>query len=398
MKKVVIIGPAYPLRGGLATFNQRLAEELERHHFPTIIYTFKLQYPPFLFPGKTQLDTDQNTNGLDIRSCIHSMNPLNWIKVAKEIAELQPDLVICRYWIPFFGPCLGSILRLIKRHSRARIVALVDNLIPHERRLGDNISTRYFLTPVDDFLVMSHKVKKDIEALGLNKPVIKLSHPIYDNYGPGVSKPDALKFLGLPADASYILFFGFIRRYKGLDLLVKAMADPLLKNSKVRLIVAGEFYEKEEIYRKLIERQAITDQVLIFPDYVSNHDVKYYFSACDLVVLPYRSASQSGISQIAFHYGKPVLATGVGGLPEMVRDGVNGFITDPGSTEIAQSIRRFLDSPHRDTICENILRDQHKFSWSGFTLDFLLQLGMHRIPKKGNFLTNGSARVFACSE
>ena len=374
MKKVVIIGPAYPLRGGLATFNQRFAKELKLYQIDPIIYTFTLQYPSFFFPGKTQIDTDQPRNGVDIHAEINSINPLNWIKVAKEIASLQPDYIICRYWIPFFGPSLGSILRLIKKNCDAKIVALVDNLIPHERRFGDQLLTKYFVAPIDYFLVMSEKVKRDIEAFNIDKPIIRLMHPIFDNYGPKVSRADALEHLGLPEDMTYVLFFGFVRKYKGLDLLLNAMTNPILKNSNIKLIVAGEFYEKEGKYRNMIKLQKLSDKVIMYPDYVPNKEVKYYFSASDLVVLPYRSASQSGISQIAFHYAKPILITDVGGLPEIVDDGHNGFIVEARPDSIAAGMKQFLDRKDKCNLSKYILENNEKFSWSRFTQDLLSQL------------------------
>ncbi len=381
MKKAVIIGPAYPLRGGLATFNHRFAEELTLNHIHPVIYTFNLQYPSFLFPGKSQLDTDQTDHGLDIRPRINSLNPFNWVKVAREIAGLKPDLIICHYWIPFFGPSLGTILRLIKKKCKTKIVALVDNLIPHEKRLGDKLLTRYFMEPIEYFLVMSDKVKKDIDVLGLNKPIIKLTHPVYDNYGTGVPRSEGLRFLGLPSDSTYLLFFGFVRKYKGLDLLIQAMADPLLRQAKIKLIVAGDFYEKENKYRELIERHAISEKVIVHPSYVPDKDVKYYFGACDLVVLPYRTASQSGISQIALHFAKPVLITDVGGLPEIVDDGINGFIARPEPDQIAAGIVRFLEEKNKSVIHGNILKCHDQFSWSDFTRSFLRQLEFSLPPR-----------------
>jgi glycosyltransferase involved in cell wall biosynthesis len=374
MKKAIIIGPAYPYRGGLAAFNQRFARELDLNGFHTIIYTFKLQYPSIFFPGKTQVDTEQDCQGLDIRPRINSINPLNWIQVGNEIVKLDPDIVICRYWIPFFGPSLGTILRFVKRQCSAEIIALVDNFIPHEKRLGDWTFTNYFLGPIDSFLVMSDKVRNDLRRAGQRKPVIKLPHPVYDNYGARVDRAKALRQLGLPMDKTYLLFFGFVRKYKGLDLLIKAMADPILKKTGVTLIIAGEFYEKEEKFRSLIQKENVSEQVILYPQYIPDTRVKYFFSASDLVVLPYRSASQSGISQIAFNFWKPVLITDVGGLAEIVEEGLNGFVTLPEPEHIAQGIRRFLEVREKVDFTSNIRQRNDLFSWDAFTTNLLLQL------------------------
>ncbi|MBK8501185.1 MAG: glycosyltransferase [Saprospiraceae bacterium] len=374
MKTAVIIGPAYPLRGGLATFNHRFAEELNNSDLHTIIYTFKLQYPSFLFPGTSQLDFEQNYNDLEIRPRINSLDPFNWRKVAGEIVALNPDIVICRYWLPLLAPCLGSILKLVKKKCNAKIIGLVDNLIPHEHRPGDKVLTTYFMSSIDYFVVLSEKVRQDIASFKVNKPIIKLPHPVYDSYGESVSKEESRDRLGLEHQSTYLLFFGFVRPYKGLDLLLKALADPVLTDSSVNLIIAGEFYEKIDRYKQLIESLKIGQRIRLCPGYVPNQEVKYYFSACDLVALPYRSATQSGIAPIAFNFGKPVLTTNVGGLPETVREGINGFVSDPRPESIAQGVKRFLDSHQRNLFSKNILSSNHLYSWSAFTRVFLSQL------------------------
>ncbi len=378
LKKVVIIGPAYPYKGGLAAFNQRLAEELEWKGIHTIIFTFSLQYPGVFYPGKTQFSPDVSSNSsLDIRPRINSINPFNWIKVAREIAELEPDVVICRYWMPYFALSLGSMLRIIKRNCSTQIVGLVDNLIPHERRLGDSLLTTYFMEAVDTFIVLSTKVHKDIESLKLNKPILKLHHPIYDQYGSQVSRKKALDYLQLQNGVTYLLFFGFVRKYKGLDMLLKALADPILRKANVKLIIAGEFYERKKKYLNLIRRLDIEDLVIIYPYYIPDRKVRYFFSASDLVVLPYRSATQSGIAQIALNFVRPVLISDVGGLTETVEDGCNGFISTPNSKGLARGISRFLNFKDKSHIQECIFDNQEQFSWNIFTRNLSEAIGIN---------------------
>lgn len=382
MKTAVIIGPAYPLRGGLAAFNHRFAQELAANDLETIIYTFKLQYPSFLFPGTSQEDYDQPFSDLEIRPVINSLDPLNWRRVAREIAALKPDLVICRYWLPFLAPCLGSILKLIRKRCSVRTIGLIDNLIPHEQRPGDKMLTTYFLSSVDYFLTLSENVRQDIIKLKLNKPIIKLYHPVSDHYGQTVSEDESRERLGLDNLDTYLLFFGFVRPYKGLDLLLKAMADPVLKEAKVGLIIAGEFYEKIDHYQRLIEFLDLKKRIRLSVGYVPNDEVRYYFGACDLVTLPYRSATQSGIAPIAFSFGKPVLTTNVGGLPETVQDGITGFISDPDPESIARGVKNFLDSNNRNLFSRNIRIANQQMSWRLFVKEFLRHVDIGANPGK----------------
>ena len=232
-KHIVIIGPAYPLRGGLASYNERLAREFQHQGHQVTIFTFSLQYPGFLFPGTTQYSSDPAPKDLDIHIAINSVNPLNWFRIGSKIKNLKPDLVVVRYWLPFMGPCLGTILRRIKNNGHTRIVCIADNIIPHESRPGDKAFTRYFIKPVDTFITMSEKVMKDLALFAAKKPATLVPHPLYDNFGDPVGKDAARKHLGLSPADKILLFFGFIRHYKGLDILLDAMA--LLKDTGIRL-------------------------------------------------------------------------------------------------------------------------------------------------------------------
>ena len=331
--KIVIIGPAYPLRGGLATYDERLAKEFSDKGFDISIYTFSLQYPKILFPGSSQYSTEKPPVGLNIEVCINSINPFNWIKTGNRLKSLKPDIIIVRFWLPFMGPCLGTILRIAKRNHHTKIVCIADNIIPHEKRPGDHAFTRYFLKPVDAFITMSEKVLIDLRKSGNNNPARFVAHPLYDNFGDKINKVDARNELKLCQEEKIILFFGFIRKYKGLDILMEAMKILKEKNSGIKLLVAGEFYEDKTAYDNLINRLGLKDVLILHTDFIRDQDVKYYFCAADCVVQPYRNATQSGVTPLAYHFEKPMVVTNVGGLPSLVPDKV-GLIAEPEPEKI----------------------------------------------------------------
>lgn len=362
MKKVVLLSPAYPLRGGIANFTERLAREFNTMVFEVTIYTFSLQYPAFLFPGKTQLSTDPPPDDLNIKVVINSINPLNWLKVGRELRRLKPDWLIVMYWLPFMGPCLGTIARLVKRNRFTKTISIVHNLIPHEKRVGDLVFTKYFLKPIDGLVVLSQSVLKQVQAL-TDKPVLRTVHPIYDNFGEAVAREEALQQLELDAAKQYLLFFGFIRDYKGLDLLLEAMADERIQAMNLRLLVAGEFYGNEAHYNELIEKLGIQDQLVLRNAFIPSEAVKYYFGAADLVVQPYRRATQSGISQIAYHFEKPMVVTDVGGLSEIVGHGAAGYVVDVSPRAIADAIIDFYTSNTSARLIEGLRQNKARFSW-----------------------------------
>lgn len=363
---IAVIGPAHPLRGGgISTFNERLAEVLQEQGHQVTIYSFSLQYPSFLFPGKSQFTDEPAPKGLRIKSIINSINPLNWLSVGRQIKEAKHDLVIVRYWLPFMGPCLGTILRIVRKNKHTRILCIADNVIPHEKRPGDLQFTKYFLKPVDVFITMSKDVLQDLKQF-TDKPAKFNPHPVYDNYGSAVSKEEACKKLQLDPSGKYILFFGFIRKYKGLDLLLEAMNDERIKAANIKLIVAGEFYGDKDFYDQFIDQYKLRDHIHLFTEFIPNDEVRYYFGAADLVVQPYRTATQSGITQVAYHFEKPMVVTNVGGLAEVVPDGKVGYVTESDPKQIADAILKFFQPGSIPNLHENLLAEKQKYSWETF--------------------------------
>jgi glycosyltransferase involved in cell wall biosynthesis len=369
---IIIIGSAHPLRGGgISTFNERLAEVLQQEGHNVTIYSFSLQYPSFLFPGKNQFTDEPAPKDLKIRSVINSINPLNWIKTGRQIKKERPDLIIVRYWIPFMGPALGTIIRGAKRNIHTKVISILDNVIPHEKRPGDVPFTRYFLKPIDAFVCMSREVLRDLRKFEPLKPALFSPHPVYDNYGSMLNKAEARENLGIAPQGRYIMFFGFIRKYKGLDILLEAMADERFARENIKLIVAGEYYGDREEYEALIDKLNIRDRLHLFTDFIPNSEVRNYFSAADVVVQPYRTATQSGISQIAYHFEKPMIVTNVGGLPEIVPDDVVGFVTEVDKKAIADAIIRFYDENKEAQFSDNLKEEKKKYSWDYFTQNII---------------------------
>lgn len=364
MAKVIIIGPGHPLRGGgLTTFNHRLAKEFIQEGDDCWICSFSLQYPSFLFPGKSQYSDGPAPAGLTIRSWINSVNPFNWIKTGRRLKKEKADIILVRYWLPFMGPALGTILRRVKKNKHSRIICLADNVIPHEKRFGDKPFTRYFLKSCDAFITMSEQVLKDLRSFEPQKPALLVPHPLYDNFGAAVAKETARKELGLPVAGKLILFFGFIRKYKGLDMLLEAMSDPRVKAAGIQLLVAGEFYEDEKKYQEQIDRLGIREQLFMRTDFIPDEKVKYFLCAADVVVQPYRSATQSGVSPLAYHFEKPMIVTNVGGLPDLVPHEKAGLVTEPQPAAIAESLLRFYQLGE-DYFIPHLRREKEKYSWS----------------------------------
>ncbi len=361
MAKVVIIGPAHPLRGGLATFNHRLANEFIAMGHQCVLYSFSLQYPSILFPGKTQYTHEPPPQGIAIYSVINSINPFNWLRVGKQIRKENADIVVVRYWLPFMGPALGTILRQVKKNHRTQVVCIADNIIPHEKRPGDKQFTNYFIPPIDRFITMSNKVLTDLKTL-TNKPATLVQHPLYDNFGSIVSKSEAKAYLGLSPNENIILFFGFIRKYKGLDLLLEAI--PALKHQlpNLKVLVAGEFYEDEKPYLDLIERIQIQDALLLHTHFIADSEVKYYLCAADVLVQPYKNATQSGVTPLAYHFEKPMVVTRVGGLPDLVPNEKCGLVADPNHRAITDAIIRFYELGANHFIPQ-LRIEKNKYSW-----------------------------------
>ncbi len=366
-KRILILGSAHPLRGGgIATFNERMAKAFVDQGHEVLIVSFSLQYPKILFPGKSQHTDEPAPENLKIVSWLNSMNPINWINTARKIKKWSPDVMIVRYWIPFMGPCLGTVSRLVRRNNKTKVIAIVDNAIPHEKRSGDKIFTKWFTGSVDAFVTMSKQVLQDLNQFNKTKPRVFSLHPLYDNFGEIVSKSDACKKLNLPENQTYLLFFGFIRDYKGLDWLLNALVDERLKRKSFKLVIAGEYYSNREMYENLVAELGLSDSLVMRTDFIANEDVKYYFSLADLIVQPYKSATQSGVTQVAYHFEKPILTSNVGGLAEIVLDGKTGIIVEPDVKSIATGIERFLYSMESVDYQEEIRKEKQKYSWDVF--------------------------------
>jgi glycosyltransferase involved in cell wall biosynthesis len=378
--KIVIIGPAHPLRGGgLATFNERLAKEFQTQGHEVIIYTFSLQYPSFIFPGSSQYSNEAAPEGLSIKVCINSINPFNWIKTGYCLKKENADLILVRYWLPLMGPCLGSILRIAKKNKHVKVVCIADNIIPHEKRFGDKPFTRYFIKPVDAFITLSEKVLSDLRLFEKDKPAKAVLHPLYDNFGEKVSKEAARNYLKIAQNEKIILFFGFIRRYKGLDILLDAMKilnslnysplGPALAGTDgggSKLLIAGEFYEDRKPYDEQILQLGITSDLLLHTHFIADSEVKYYLCAADVVVQPYRNATQSGVTPLAYHFEKPMIVTNVGGLPALVPDNKTGLIAEPDAVSLAKKITEYFQKGEHYFL-PYIIEEKKKLSWATLT-------------------------------
>ena len=373
-KKVIIIGPAHPLRGGLASFDQRLCKQFLDEGYDCSIFSFSLQYPSFLFPGTTQYSTDPAPEGLKIYSVINSIHPMNWIHNGNQIKNLRPDIVVVRYWLPLMGPALGTILRRVKKNKYTRIVAITDNIIPHEKRFGDIPFTRYFLKSCDAFITMSEKVMKDLKQFVADKPAKQVLHPLYDNFGSPVPKAEARKKLGIEENIPLILFFGFIRKYKGLDMLLRAMKLLQAPNSRLptpnlptgqagyRLLIAGEYYEDKNQYTQLIDELGIKENLILRTDFIPDSEVKYYLSAADVVIQPYRNATQSGVTPLAYHFEKPMIVTNVGSLPDLVPHEKVGLVCEPEPASIAAAIERYFQLGE-NYFLPHLRNEKEKYGW-----------------------------------
>lgn len=361
--KIIILGPAHPYRGGIADTDESFAAALSKQGHDTQIFTFSLQYPNFLFPGKTQYSGEKAPENIRITRIINSLNPLNWIKTARKINNEKPELIIIRYWLPFLAPCMGTIARIVNK--KTKIIALTDNVLPHEKRPGDTLLTKYFINSCNAFIAMSKTVENEMNIF-TNKPKIYIPHPINDNLGQKIDKNEARKLLKLEADTKYVLFFGLIRKYKGLDILLNAMAQPRVKQKNIKLIIAGEFYENPKEYTDLIQKLNIEDSVIIDSRFIPLAEIKNYFSAADLSAQTYRTASQSGISQIALNFELPMLVTDVGGLSEIVKNKYTGFVTSKNPEDIAQTISDIFENTDIENIINNIKEEKIKFSWDNF--------------------------------
>ena len=369
VNKLVIIGPAWPLRGGLAAFDEKLAICFSEKGIQSSIHTFSLQYPSLLFPGKTQYSTLPAPQGINIKATINSINPFNWMKVGWQIMREKPDLIIVRYWIPFLGPCLGTILKIVHWNRHTKVISIVDNMIPHEKRFGDTLFTKYFASSIDGFVTMSEKVKNDVKLFS-HKPTLVSPHPIFDHFGSTIPTLQARTQLGLGENDKIILFFGYIRKYKGLDLLIQAMKDIRIQQLGIRLLVVGEFYDIAQPYIDLVNDLALQNQITFYDQFVPDQEVTNYVSAADFIIQPYKNATQSGVTPLAYHFSKPMLVTNVGGLADTVPHLKVGVVTEPTFEDIANGIVQLYDLGAAHFL-PYIQEERKKYSWEQMTEKFL---------------------------
>lgn len=361
--KIIIIGPAYPFRGGIASGNDRLAAAFQNLGHEVEVHTFTVQYPNFLFPGKTQFSESAAPENINIKRSFSSVNPFSWIKLGKQLKKMKPNIVVFRFWLPFMGPAFGTIARILRNNKFSKTITLIDNLIPHEKRKGDKLFTKYFVGSQDGFVAMSQSVIDDLGTFDQKKPRALNPHPIFDHFGNAVSKEEACDYLKLDASKNYLLFFGFIRKYKGLDLVLEALDKEMMDRFQLKLIIAGEFYDDEAPYMNIIKEKGLEDYIVPAHYFIKDEEVKYYFCATDVIVQPYRTATQSGVTQIAYHYEKPMIVTNVGGLPELVEHGKAGLVCDVNKDSIKAGIEEFYEKYNDGQLKEHLQKAREKFSW-----------------------------------
>lgn len=366
-----LLGPFYPLRGGIAQYIGVLGRKLLQKGHRVKVLSFRKQFPRFLFPGQTQMEASLDYIELEREPVFIPWNPFTWIKTFLLARSQKPDALIVKFWMPFFAPGFAAVCFLIKRFTSIRTIFILDNVIPHERRPGDRFLTRLALRWVDAFIVQSEIVRRDLYEWfpeAKYRQVKYVAHPVYDCYSEAnISTQEARLRLGLKSDAKILLFFGLVRRYKGLDVLLEAMPKILNElGGNIHLLVAGEFYEPEEAYYHHVEKLGLTGHVTIVNQYIPNEEVGTHFRAADLLVLPYRSATQSGVVQVAYNFGLPVISTRVGGLPEVVQEGETGFLVEPENPEqLAESVVNFFKMNLTESMTENIKQAKDRYSWDG---------------------------------
>ena len=362
--KIAIVGPAFPWRGGIAHHTNILAEHLRKLGHRVDIITFTRQYPSFLYPGATQREAGAENLPLPegTAQMIDSMNPVSWFRVRRLLRRRGYDLILFKFWLPLFGLCFGTIARGVL----GRVVVIIDNLIPHEKRPGDRFLTRYFLHACRAAVTQSSVVRDQLSELFPQLPQVMLPHPTYEQFGARIDRRESHERLGIDAK-KVLLFFGFIRRYKGLDRLLAAMPRILERVPDARLYVVGEFFEEKEPYLAAVQQGGVEEQVTFVDRYIPNEEVASWFSAADLLVLPYHSATNSGIVQIGYNFATPAIVTNVGSLAEVVIDGVTGYVLEDGTPEeIADAVARAYQPGRLEEFSEQIRRERDRYTWKGF--------------------------------
>lgn len=360
--KIALFSAFYPFRGGIAQFSAMLYRALEKEH-DVVAFTFKRQYPGVLFPGKTQfVESGDNADQIPAERILDTVNPLTFSKTAKRINQFKPELFINQYWMTFFGAAYGAIHKRINKDCTR--IAILHNVIPHEKRFFDKPANRFFLKHNDGFVVMSDAVLKDLLSLKPDAKYLRIDHPVYNQFGKKQDRTAALEKLGLDPSKHYLLFFGFIRGYKGLDLLIDALST---LDASIELIVAGEIYGSFDPYAARIEQHNLSARIHLFTDYISDEQVSDFFSASDVCMLPYKNATQSGITAIAHHFNLPIIATDVGGLKESIHHELNGLIVnEPNADQIASAITRYFKEDMKFRMSEVIASEKKEHSWENF--------------------------------
>jgi len=364
LKNYILIGPAYPFRGGISNTNHELILEIQKKRKNSLIITFKKLYPRLIFPGKNQYSDEKKPTQINIERHLSSYNPVSWIKTAKRINELNPKTVIFRYYTPFLTPAYFFISILIKNNIKK--IALIDNWIPHESFFLDNLFNKLFGIKMSGFITLSKNVSNQIK-LNFNKPILTLFHPINQNLPLPISKINARKILKWPKERKTILFYGLIRKYKGLDLLIEAINIEPLKKTKIHLVIAGEFYESKEKYLKLITKNNLNKKVTIYDEFINNEMTKNLFCGSDAIIQTYRSSSQSGVSPLAYFYNTPVLVSNIDGLKDPILKDKSGIVSEKSTKEISRNILKLLNNLNYYT--DNIKSVKSNYKWDKFVYE-----------------------------
>ncbi|MBR5133299.1 MAG: glycosyltransferase family 4 protein [Alistipes sp.] len=358
---IAIVGPAHPYRGGLASIMETMGREFQRRGHKVEIITFTLQYPALLFPGKSQTVDTPAPEDLNIERAVSTVNPLTWWRVGQRLRRSRPDIVLMKYWTPFMAPSFGTIARLARKNRHTRVICQIDNVEPHEHHATDAMFNRYYLRSVDGFIYMSEQVHGELMAY-TNAPALFSPHPMFEHFGTAIDRNTACSNLQLDPSVRYALFFGLIRDYKGLDTLLEAWAKFRRKNHK--LLIAGEFYASRDKYINLIKELGLEDDIILHDHFVPDSEVKNYFSVADCVVLPYKTATQSGVTQIAYNFRVPIIVTRVGGLAEIVPNGRVGFVTEPNAEGVLQALERIYEGDTLERFREAMIEERRRFSWA----------------------------------
>ena len=361
--KIAILSCFYPYRGGISQFNASLFNELGKAH-DVKAFNFSRQYPEFLFPGKTQYVTPEDEAvPVESETLLDTANPFTWARTARAIRQWGPDLLLLRYWMPYFAPSLGYVARHMAKGCK--VVGILDNVVPHERHIVDKPLTSYMVGALDGAVTLCSEVASDLRGFSVDLPCTVLPHPVYSHFGEAVPRAGAEALLGLESGKRNLLFFGLIREYKGLDILLQAFD---LLGPEYQLIIAGEPYGSFDRYSRLIEASPGRDRIHVFPEYVRDSGVSRFFSVADVTVLPYRSATQSGISSISYHFGVPMIVTDAGGLRETIGERGTGIVcSEAAPGPVARAIEEYFSTEGlRERLSANIEKEKDRLSWSRF--------------------------------